>query len=136
MSEAQPQDPNIDAMIAATLDAAPEGLPRLAMDFPMARVGELLAAIQGPALRAVLDARIEQIVKHGHDAEHDQMQPIGQLPKLARETAAMAMDTLGGDERRNIPVARRRLARAAAICMAAIDRLDMIKEEGSAGHVA
>lgn len=134
MSEAQKQDPNVDALIDAAMEEAPQAL-LAADDVPLLRTDELLAAIQGPALRLVLEARIEQIIKHGHDSESDQMLAITRLPQLAREQGAMAIDVLGHDDRRNIKVAIRRLARSAAINLAAIDRLLLIKEEGT-GHVA
>lgn len=101
-----------------------------AADVPLARTDELLAAVQGPAIRAVLEARIEQIVRHGHDREHDEMLPITRLPQLAREQLSMALDTsLTAGERRDLRVARRRLARSAAMCLAAIDRLDMLTDK-------
>lgn len=102
-----------------------------AADVPLARAGELLAAIQGPAMRAVMEMRIEQIVKHGHTAEGDRMLPISLLPDEARKMAAAACDLIvATGERRNLPVARKRLARAAALCMAAIDRLDVAMQGG------
>lgn len=104
--------------------------PFAAADVPIARTDELLAAIQGPAVRAALEARIDQIVRHGHDREHDEMLPITRLPQLAREQLSMALDVMGSDDRRNLAVARRRIARGVAIGLAAIDRLDMISKEG------
>lgn len=95
-----------------------------AVDVPLARSDEFLAAIQGPAVRAVLEARIEQIVKHGHTAEGDAWQPLGMLPREARDRLQMGCDCLHG-ERRNLPVARRRFARAAALLLAAIDQIDL-----------
>lgn len=124
--DANRKDPSIEELIDGAMEEAPQAL--IASPAPIARTDELLRAIQGPALRAVLDARIEQIVTHGHDAESDAFLAIDRLPRLAREQAQMALEVLGHDERRNIPVAKRRLARAAAMMMAAIDRLDMIKE--------
>jgi hypothetical protein len=72
----------------------------------------------------VLEARIEQIVKHGHTAESDARQPLGMLPREARDRLQMGCDCLHG-ERRNLPVARRRFARAAALLLAAIDQIDL-----------
>jgi hypothetical protein len=88
---------------------------------------EIMAALQGSAVRAVLEARVEQIAKHGHGREHDAMLPIGALPRRAKEMAQMASEVIDATvEQRNLDVARRRLARTAALCLAAIDRLDMI----------
>ncbi len=97
-------------------------------DVPIAQADELMAAVQGPAVRAAIEARVEQIVKHGHDREYDSMLAIGHLPRVARGLILDAMDLIDGTvERRNLPVAMRRLARASAVCMAAIDRLEMVK---------
>lgn len=86
---------------------------------------EIDNAIRGPAVRGAIDMRLEQLLKHGHDAEHDMMLPIDQLPRLARERTAMAIEQISGTgEKQNLPVARKNLLRAAAICLAAVDRLD------------
>jgi hypothetical protein len=59
-----------------------------AADVPLARTDELLAAIQGPSLRAVLEFRVEQIVKHGYTAENDAMLPLLWLPRQATDYAS------------------------------------------------
>ncbi len=101
---------------------------------PMGRVEELLAAIQGPAVRAVLEARIEQIVRHGHDRDFDADLPPGKLPALAQQFAGLAKENIDAiPERRDFNVARRRLARAGALCLAAIDRLDMASQTDRRG---
>lgn len=82
-------------------------------------------AIRGPAVQAAIEARIEQIVRYGHDSEHDAMQPIDELPRLARKHLSEASERIAGlGEKRHLPAARRSLARAAALCLAAMDRLD------------
>jgi hypothetical protein len=94
-------------------------------DVPLARTDELLAALQGPAMRAVMEMRVEQIVRHGHTADNDAMLPIGWLPRDAQDTVQAARDLMiAGPERRDLGTARRRLVKAAAILLAAIDRLD------------
>lgn len=109
---------------------------RTAPDFPPGKLPEILAAIQGPAVRAALEMRIGQIAQ-GHDAEHDSFLPIEQLPHLARQFGLAAIEQLTGTrERQNLPVARKNLARMAAAALAAIDRLDMVlnkqlRDEGS-----
>lgn len=122
-----------DAIVDDAMDEAAQSL-FAAAHVPLARTPELLAAIQGRAVRAVLEARIEQIVKHGHDREHDAMLSIVRLPDLAIEVARIARSRIGvtGTDR-NLVAARRGLARAAAICLAAIDRLDMINGDEDAG---
>src|SRR5688572_1972686 len=88
---------------------------------------EIDNAIRGPAVRGAIDMRLEQLLKHGHDSEHDMMLPLDQLPRLARERAIMAIEQISGTgEKQNLPVARRNLLRAAAICLAAVDRLDVV----------
>lgn len=82
-------------------------------------------AIRGPAVQAAIEARIEQVVRYGHDSEHDAMQPIGALPELARKELVMTAERISGlGERRQLAAARKSLARAAALCLAAMDRLD------------
>jgi hypothetical protein len=102
-----------------------------AADVPLARAEELLEAIQGTAVRAVLEMRIEQMVKHGHTAAKDDDLPIGWLPREARDYAAIAMHCVGTTAKdRNLPRARRSLAKTAALCLAAIDRLDRAVARG------
>lgn len=110
------------ALVDQAVDHVSQDLFRSA-DVPLARSDELLAAIQGDAVRSVLAARIEQIFKHGHTPEHDFMLPIGWLGKEARDRLMMASDCLYA-EKRNLPVARRRAAAAAAMALAFIDRID------------
>jgi hypothetical protein len=86
---------------------------------------EIANAIRGPAVQAAIDMRIEAIVRFGHDSEHDDMQPIQHLPRQARERLIAAIEQIEGTgEKRQLPAARKNLARVAAMCMAAIDRLD------------
>lgn len=120
--------PGTHAIVDQAVEEAAQNL-FAAADLPLARSGELLAALQGPAVRAVLEARIEQIVKHGHDATHDADLPIGWLPRHAREMMQMALDCLH-PVKPDLPVARRRVARAAALCLAAIDRIDVEMTRG------
>ncbi len=88
---------------------------------------EIANAIRGPAVQAAIDARIEQIVRYGHDATHDADLSIDYLPRQARERLLHAHDQLtGSDGKQNLPAARKNIARAAAICLAAIDRLDLV----------
>lgn len=83
-------------------------------------------ALSGPASRLVAEMRLEQIVKHGHDAENDAMLSIDRLPRVAHERLIRVLDHIRGEgPNRNLPAARRDLGRIAAICMAAIDRLDL-----------
>jgi len=85
---------------------------------------EALAAIGGPAAQATLLARAEQIAVRGHTAESDDDLPIGKLGRDAKSYLSAALDVIDGTlEHRNLAVGRRRLARAAALCLAEYDRL-------------
>ncbi len=113
-----------DLLDAATEDGAQA--VRTGPDFPPEKLPEILAAIQGPAVRAALEMRIGHFAR-GHDAEHDSFLPIEALPRLAREFGMAAIDQLTGtSEKQNLPVARKNLARMAAAALAGIDRLDMV----------
>lgn len=96
-----------------------------AADVPLASTDQLLALIQGPAMRAVIEARIEQVVKHGHTPEGDADRPLRLLPNNARQMILDTLDLLDPGGRQNLVVGRRRLARAAALLLAAIDRVDV-----------
>jgi hypothetical protein len=96
---------------------------------PVEKLEEIAAALAGPGLRSAMALRIEQIVRHGHDAESDAMLPIHLLPCEAQKRLSAAIDQLTGiGEKQNLRVARLNLARVAALCLAGIDRLDMIKD--------
>jgi len=125
-------DPDIEALIEETLEEVPQQLLG-ERTIRLVQLEQLLAAIQGPAMRMVIEARVDQIVKRGHTRDSDAMLPIGWLSRRAHDMVQAATDNIDGTlERRNLPIAKARLARAAALCLAAIDRLNMIKEEPSA----
>jgi hypothetical protein len=89
-------------------------------DAPIGRADELVAAVTGEGLKAVIQARVRQLVR-GHGAETDDMLPIGWLPMEARHCFERARDRLNEGE---LGDARRLLAEGAAYGLAAIDRLD------------
>lgn len=96
-----------------------------AADIPLARTEELLAALQGPAMRAVCAMRIEQMVKHGHSTESDAVLPLLWLPRQAQSHALMACERIGvTGHGRNLDGAKKALARCAALCLAAYDRVE------------
>lgn len=110
-------------IVQAGLDQARQTLFSAA-DVPLAGTYDLLAAVSGYAVRIVLEMRIEQIVKHGHTSENDEMLPILWLPKQAKDYAQIACDRIGVTGKdRNLDAAERALARCAALCLASIDRL-------------
>jgi hypothetical protein len=118
----EPMPEGTRAIVDQAVDEAAQTLFSAA-DVPIARADELLKALQGPAVRAVLEARVEQIIKHGHTAEGDWMLPLGMLGKESRDRLAMAGDCLYGD-RRDLKIARRRAVVGVALGLAFIDRLD------------
>jgi hypothetical protein len=91
-------------------------------DVPLAAVPELRQAIQGAAMRAVLDARVSLFLK-GHTPENDEMLPIGWLPMEARQRLQRVHDELSADGR-DLAIVRDQLAETAAFAMAALDWLD------------
>lgn len=96
-----------------------------AADVPLARVDELLAALQGPAVRAVLEARIEQIVNFGHSLESDLHYPIAFLASEAGSRLTAARDVLMPGGRRDLRLAHRRFAAVGAMCLAILDVLEV-----------
>jgi hypothetical protein len=97
---------------------------------PIARADELIAAVAGDALRATVHMRVEQIVKHGHTVEGDAMLPIGMLPREAKDRVISAIEAIGVTGRdRDLGLAMRRLDRAAALCWAARDRIQVALDE-------
>lgn len=115
--------PGTNAIVESAVEEVAQTLFSAA-DVPLANAEELLTALQGPAMRAVCEMRIEQIVKHGHTAENDSMLPILWLPKQAKDYADIACHAIGvtGTDR-DLERAKRSLARAAALCLASIDRI-------------
>lgn len=111
------------AIVEETVDQAAQSL-FTAADVPLSRADELLAILQGPALRAGLEARIEQIVKHGHTPESDVMLPMLMLAHRTREMLDAAADLLPKGDRRNLEVAKKRAARVIALASALFDRIE------------
>lgn len=117
----------------ASRDAAIQALGQT--DAAIARADDLVAAIAGAALKAVVQARVEQIVKHGYTTEDDAMLSIVYLPAQVRRMAVAADEAAKVTGRdRDLAVVRRRLAACAALCMAAIDRLDIAEPDEGAGR--
>lgn len=78
----------------------------------------------GPALRDIVSARREQIENRGFTREHDLGLHPAQLPELAAQYIAEAMDVLHGTRVLLPPDPRDHLVQAAAVLWAAIDRID------------
>jgi hypothetical protein len=121
------------AIISHALDHAAASLFDVAGSAPLASAEELRAALTGPAMAMVCRMRIEQIVKHGHTAENDETLPLIWLPKQARDHAQIACANIGVTGKdRNLAAAEKGLARTAALCLAALDRLRLARERGEA----
>lgn len=118
--------PSTEELLDETASHAMQALPR---DRALVRLAhEALMALTGEAARAVLAARADQIAARGHTAERDDELPQGFLAGEARVHCSMAFDVIAGSiERRNLAVGKRRLARAAALCMAEYDRLTRLE---------
>lgn len=104
-----------------------QSLPLAADEAATIARDELLNAAHGPAVRAAVEMRIEQIAEHGHTREADSDLPLDHLPREMQRRVAAAVDRIRGTgERRNLPAARLALVRAVAMGLAAIDRLDLV----------
>jgi hypothetical protein len=110
-----------DPLIAHAVEEAAQAVFS-APDAPIALLPELRAAIQGSAVRGVLEARVRMIVA-GHDAEADDMLPIGMLPLETRHAIERAQNELSSDTR-DLEKVRALLIQTAAFALASIDRLD------------
>jgi sugar phosphate isomerase/epimerase len=125
----------MNQLVEAALEEAPQALfGEAAAEASVEQLPSLIAALQGPAVRLALEMRLEQIVRHGHDAEADAMLPLDHLPRQARDRLVAAIEQISATaEKRNLPVAMKNLARTAALCLAAIDRIRPIVEREQAG---
>jgi hypothetical protein len=93
-------------------------------DAPIGQADDLVAIVSGQALALTVQMRVEQVVKHGHTPDSDLMLPIGLLPTEVQNMAGLARAAIGitGSDR-NLDAGVKRLARTAALCWAAIDRI-------------
>lgn len=76
------------------------------------------------ALGDVLRERVRHMTDLGHDREHDDGLSIDYLPRLAAGRMIIATDRLAAGDRRDLAGARKALVQAAALALAALDRLD------------
>lgn len=68
--------------------------------------------------------RLKQVQKFNHTPEEDDSLPIFALPQRAHEFTQIATDCLrGSKERQDVPRAHKKLIAAAALCIAAAERL-------------
>lgn len=82
--------------------------------------------VECPHLGAVIRERVAQLDAHGHMPEADAELPLHALPHKALDYLQIALEcTQGIRGQRDLPRARKKLAQAAALCLAALDRLDL-----------
>ncbi len=79
-------------------------------------------ALRGPGFDAVVAARLDQL-RLGHSLARDRQLGDTALANRAIDYAQMARDMLHPGGRRDLPRARRLLAKTAALCIAALDAL-------------
>ena len=84
----------------------------------------LARVMRGDALCLVNKIRIEQITKHGHTDDADAMEPISRLPKRARDMVNHALEDLLMPKETGIPLAYKHMAKAAAMLLAGMDRIE------------
>lgn len=100
-------------------------------DAPIASADDLVALVTGPALKATVAMRVGQVVRHGYTPDGDLMLPIGLLVTETITHAQRARAAIGTTEAdRDLVAARQYLASTAALCWAALDRLDGGKLRG------
>lgn len=78
------------------------------------------------ALLFVNALRIDQVRKHGHSDESDlELESVRSLPRAARDRIDSALDHLQGNHHttESLATARRQIAKACAIALAAFDRI-------------
>lgn len=105
------------------MSAPPFGMDGLPAAFD---AEELAAFVQGlleeTALREVLQARLDQVLVHGHTAEADARMP---LAYFTRELADRARSIAEGQQfHQALHVQRRRTVKLAALSLALLQRLD------------
>lgn len=117
------------ALTALAEDAAVQSLKH--SDAPIAIADELVAAVTGPTLQAIVAQRVALIADKGHTADADDFLPIGWLPMEADQALHLARQLMGADpQTRDLVAARAKLVEAVAFGMAAIDRLDRGMKQG------
>jgi hypothetical protein len=114
-------------LAARSRDAAIQALGET--NAPLGQADELVAAVTGPALKAVVVARVGLITAGGHTAETDDFLPIGWLPMEARQCFEAIRGAMM-EEPRDLAKVRKLLVDGAAFAFAAIDRLDRAMQRG------
>jgi hypothetical protein len=79
--------------------------------------------MKGEAVCLVNKYRIEQVTKNGHTDEADANEPVNRLPKMVREEINAVLEDLMLPRETGIPLAYKRMAKAAAMLLAGMDRI-------------
>lgn len=116
--------PTRPGVIKTELEAAAEPTGQEAraalIDDPIVRM------IEGRALSEVIRERVAQLEKFGHGLARDAAQPLDELPRKASEYLRDGLELIRGTVRgQDLDGARRKLVRATALGLAALDRLAM-----------
>lgn len=72
----------------------------------------------------VLTERLAQIHKHRHEPETDRLHDPHHLPDLTAQYARIAADRAAPGERQDLLASRKKAVQAAALALAAVERLD------------
>jgi hypothetical protein len=83
------------------------------------------------AMEDVMAARAEQIFRHGHTPQSDSARPLGEFTEDIYQRVKALREGVQFNQAR--AVQRRRLVKLAALCLAAIDRLDSEQEGNPLG---
>lgn len=75
-------------------------------------------------VQKILEQRLEQIERHGHDDAADALRSPAELIHLAKIILTEAADVCHPGDRCNLDVAHRRLARAGAMVLAIMRRIN------------
>jgi hypothetical protein len=90
---------------AAARDGAIQALRH--SDAPLTMADDLVALVTGPALKATVLKRVEQVVTHGHTPGEDLMLPVGCIVTEVIISAQRVRTAIG---KRDLAAARERLA--------------------------
>lgn len=77
------------------------------------------------ALADILAERLAQVTQRGHTPESDADQPVHRLLDLTSTYARIACDRAAPGDRQTLAGARKKAVQAAALAIAAVERLDL-----------
>ena len=83
------------------------------------------------AMEDVMAARAEQIFRHGHTPQSDSARPLGEFTEDIYQRGKALREGVQFNQASSVQ--RRRLVKLAALCLAAIDRIDSEQEGNPLG---